>query len=56
LSFEGGRADPYHIMERRGRFRGSLWVGSRGFKWLMEEMGVMMKPGSHLEGFFRLFL
>jgi hypothetical protein len=55
LGFEGGRTDPYHIMERRGQFRGSLWVGSRGLKWLMEEMGGMMKPGSHLEGFFRFF-
>ena len=55
MGFKGGRTDPYHIMERRGRFRGSLWVGSRGLKWLMEEMGGMMKPGSHLEGFFRFF-
>uniref|UniRef100_A0A2N9F4W2 Reverse transcriptase domain-containing protein n=1 Tax=Fagus sylvatica TaxID=28930 RepID=A0A2N9F4W2_FAGSY len=55
LGFEGGRTDPYHIMERRGRFRGSLWVGSRGLKWFLDEMGGMMKPGSHLEGFFRFF-
>jgi hypothetical protein len=55
LGFEGDRADPYHITECRGRFRGSLWVGSSGLKWLLKEMDGMMKPGSHLEGFFRFF-
>lgn len=42
-------------MERWGRFRGFLWVGSRWLKWLMEEMGVLMKLGFHLEGLFRFF-
>ena len=27
LGFDGSRVDPYHIMECRGHFRGSLWVG-----------------------------
>ena len=30
LGFEGGRKDPYHIMESKGRFCGSLWIGLGG--------------------------
>ena len=31
LGFDGGRAEPYNIMERRGWLRGSLWVGLCGW-------------------------
>ena len=55
LGFEGGRFDPYHIMECQGRFQGSLWVGFRGLKWLLEELGCLGKSGFNLEGFFRFY-
>uniref|UniRef100_A0A2N9F2D7 Reverse transcriptase domain-containing protein n=1 Tax=Fagus sylvatica TaxID=28930 RepID=A0A2N9F2D7_FAGSY len=38
LGFDGGRTDPYHIMERRGRFRGSLWLGLGGLRWLVNTL------------------
>ena len=31
LGFDGGKVDLYHIMERKGRFQGSIWLG---IKWL----------------------
>uniref|UniRef100_A0A2N9HQB8 Uncharacterized protein n=1 Tax=Fagus sylvatica TaxID=28930 RepID=A0A2N9HQB8_FAGSY len=31
LYFDGGRADPYNIKERRGRFQGSIWMGIAGY-------------------------
>ncbi len=39
LGFDGGRAEPYNIMERRGRLRGSLWVGLCGLQWLLNHEG-----------------
>ena len=52
LAFDGGRADPYHIMERRGRFRGSLWIGITGLKWMLEIFTKLRNPNQKLEGFF----
>ena len=36
LIFDGGRMDPYNITEWKGCFRGSLWVGFSGLRWLLD--------------------
>jgi hypothetical protein len=33
-------------MERRGKFHGSLWLGIRGLRWALDEMGKL--KDSHL--------
>ena len=38
LGFDGGRADPYHIMESKGRFQGSIWLGIKGLHWTIGEL------------------
>jgi hypothetical protein len=52
LSFDGGRAAPYLIKERRGRFQGSLWLNLFGLKWLL---GVMeqVRIKEDKKGFFQ---
>ena len=30
LGFDGGRVDSYHILERRGKFMGLIWLGIKG--------------------------
>jgi hypothetical protein len=55
LGFSGGIVDPYHIMERRGRFRGSLWVGLGGLCWILDVMVKLCTPTHKLEGFFEFF-
>jgi hypothetical protein len=55
LGFDGGRADPYHIMERRGRFRGSLWLGLGGLRWLVNVIFKLRNSTCTLEGFFEFF-
>uniref|UniRef100_A0A2N9HG92 Endonuclease/exonuclease/phosphatase domain-containing protein n=1 Tax=Fagus sylvatica TaxID=28930 RepID=A0A2N9HG92_FAGSY len=55
LEFEGGRTDPYHIKERRNRYRGSLWIGLRGLKWLLGELEALRKPAAKLVGFFQFY-
>ena len=52
LGFDGGRADPYHIMERRGRIRGSLWLGLGGLRWLVNVILKLRNSACTLEGFF----
>ena len=52
LGFDGGRMDPYHIMERRGRFHGSLWVGLGGLCWLLDMLAKLYNQTQKLEGFF----
>jgi hypothetical protein len=52
LGFDGGRMDPYHIMERRGRFRGSLWVALGGLRWLLDMLAKLHNQTQKLEGFF----
>jgi hypothetical protein len=47
--------DPYHIMERRGRFRGSLWLGMGGLRWLVNEILKLRNLACTLEGFFEFF-
>jgi hypothetical protein len=41
LGFDGGRVDPYHISEKRGRFKGSLWLGLKGLRWALGELGKL---------------
>ena len=41
LGFDGGRFNPYHVMERQGKFQGSLWLGIRGLRWALGEMGKL---------------
>jgi hypothetical protein len=36
LAFDGGRTAPYHILEKRGNFVGSLWLGLDSLKWLLK--------------------
>lgn len=55
LGFFGGRVDPYHVMERRGRFRGSLWVGLGGLHWMLDVMVKLCTPTQKLEGFLEFF-
>ena len=55
LGFDGGRIDPYHIMERRGGFRGSLWVGLGGLCWLLDMLAKLYNQTQKLEGFFLSF-
>ncbi len=52
LAFDGGRVDPYHIMERRGRFRGSLWIGITGLRWMLDNFVTIKNTNQTLEGFF----
>ena len=53
MGFDGGRFDPYHITERRGKFQGSLWLGNRGLKWALEEMGKLKDSPSAQAGSFK---
>jgi hypothetical protein len=53
LGFDGGRFDPYHITERRRKFQGSLWLGNRGLKWALEEMGKLKDSPSAQAGSFK---
>ncbi|GMY20918.1 kinesin-like protein kin-4c, partial [Fagus crenata] len=52
LAFDGGRVDPYHIMECRGRFRGSLWIGIKGLRWILDIFVKIRTTNLTLEGFF----
>ena len=54
LTFDGSCTTPYHIMERRGRFFGSLWLGLDGLKWLLAEW-AFLRLSPELKGFFRFF-
>lgn len=47
LVFYGGRVDPYNIKERRGRFRGSLWVGHEGLRWMLDVFIKLRKPNQN---------
>ncbi len=38
LGFDGGWADPYHIMESKGLFQGSIWLGIKGLHWTIGEL------------------
>lgn len=40
LGFDGGRVDPYHIMERKCLFKGSLWLSLRGLRWVLGEIRI----------------
>ncbi len=52
LAFDGGRVDPHNIMECRGRFRGSLWVGLEGLRWILDVFIKLCNLNQKLEGFF----
>uniref|UniRef100_A0A2N9FRJ8 Reverse transcriptase domain-containing protein n=1 Tax=Fagus sylvatica TaxID=28930 RepID=A0A2N9FRJ8_FAGSY len=49
----GGRANPYNILKRRGRYRGSLWVGLTGLRWLLDVFARLRNPNQTKEGFFQ---
>jgi hypothetical protein len=40
-------------MERRGKFQGSLWLGLRGLRWALEEMGKLKDLASSQAGHFQ---
>ena len=44
--------DPYNITERRGRYRGSLWVSNSGLRWLLDVFVKLRNPNQPTEGFF----
>ena len=52
LGFKGGWVDPYHIIERRGRFKGSLWLGIKGLRWALGELGKLNSISLTQNGFF----
>jgi hypothetical protein len=52
LNFDGGRMDPYNITERKGRYRGSLWVSNLGLRWLLDVFVKLRNPNQNTEGFF----
>lgn len=54
LAFDGGRAAPYHILEKRKKFVGSLWLGLESLRWVLETWKVL-RLCKDLKGFF-LFL
>ncbi len=52
LVFDGGRTAPYHIIEKRGKFVGSLWLGLDNLRWVLQTWGLLQQS-SELKGFFR---
>uniref|UniRef100_A0A2N9GXU6 Reverse transcriptase domain-containing protein n=1 Tax=Fagus sylvatica TaxID=28930 RepID=A0A2N9GXU6_FAGSY len=44
--------DPYNITERKGRYRGSLWVSNLGLRWLLDVFVKLRNPNQNTEGFF----
>ena len=40
------------LMERRGRIRGSLWLGLGGLRWLVNVILKLRNSACTLEGFF----
>ena len=55
LVFDGGRKDPYHIIEHRGNFLGSIWVSVKGLRWLIEVWDKLCRLPEQSEGYFQLF-
>ena len=53
LGFDGGRVDSYHIMETKTKFQGSMWLGKRGLRWMLGEMGKMRHISSTSTGIFK---
>uniref|UniRef100_A0A2N9GD56 Reverse transcriptase domain-containing protein n=1 Tax=Fagus sylvatica TaxID=28930 RepID=A0A2N9GD56_FAGSY len=54
LAFDCDRSAPYHIMERRGKFVGYLWLGFEGLWWLLAEW-AFLRTCIDLKGFFRFY-
>jgi hypothetical protein len=52
LAFDGGRAAPYHILKKRKKFVGSLWLGLDSLKWVLK-MWTVLRQCMDLKGFFR---
>ena len=55
LLFDGGRKDPYHIIERWGNFCGSIWVSAMDLQWLTRVWDKLCKITDQPEGFFQSF-
>ena len=51
LAFDGGRAAPYHIIEKRRKFVGSLWLGLDSLRWVLKTWGLLWQE-AELKGFF----
>jgi hypothetical protein len=52
FDYDGGRTAPYHIIEKRGRFIGSLWLGLKSLQWLINTW-ELLRQAEDLKGFFR---
>ncbi len=52
FDFDWGRTAPYHIIEKRGRFVGSLWLGFKSLQWLITTWRSLRQT-EDLKGFFR---
>ncbi len=53
LDFDGGQVDPYHVQDRKGRFKGSQWVRLSELRWLIGEMGKVYKLPHRKSSFFQ---
>ena len=53
LGFDGGRADSYHIMETKGRFQGSVWLGIKGLQWTLGELRKLQHDSPARSGIFQ---
>ena len=53
LGFDGGRADPYHIMESKGHFQGSIWLGIKGLHWTIGELRKLKHVSPSRSGIFQ---
>ena len=52
LFFYGGCTARYHIIEKRGKFIGPLWLGLENLKWLLQTWDLLSQ-GSELKGLFQ---
>uniref|UniRef100_A0A2N9J4B7 Reverse transcriptase domain-containing protein n=1 Tax=Fagus sylvatica TaxID=28930 RepID=A0A2N9J4B7_FAGSY len=55
MLFDGGRNDPYHIIERRGHFHGSIWISANGLHWLTGVWDKLCSVNDQPEGFLNPF-
>uniref|UniRef100_A0A2N9I4J4 Reverse transcriptase domain-containing protein n=1 Tax=Fagus sylvatica TaxID=28930 RepID=A0A2N9I4J4_FAGSY len=52
LAFDGGRTAPYQVIEKRGKYVGSLWLGLNSLKWILKTWDEL-RQSLELKGFFR---
>ncbi|KAK9997579.1 hypothetical protein SO802_022265 [Lithocarpus litseifolius] len=55
LSFDGGRMDSYSIIEKRGRYHGSIRVGRLGLDWIIACLVELCRWDFSKQQFFKRF-